>query len=239
MSNTSVTTASRGPAPFASSPRVLGDSEPKEKIAAMRVGTYIDLHKALVIPVVLALMGYYHNGSTDAFVYLGMHGSYSLLWLIKQRTYRDVRFDQRVPALIGLLFIFLPLAAYYVAPYLLISRHISVPPALVGLAVFVFTLGVFLHFVSDAQKYYTLELRKGLIREGLFSRMRNPNYLGEILIYLAYATLSMHWLPFLILAGWVFGFFARNMLAKDRRMSRHPGFEDYRKSSGLLFPKLF
>jgi protein-S-isoprenylcysteine O-methyltransferase Ste14 len=168
-----------------------------------------------------------------------MHGSYSLLWLIKQRTYRDVRFDQRVPPRIGLLFVFLPLAGYYVAPYLLISRHISVPPALVGLAVFVFTFGVFLHYVSDAQKYYTLQLRKGLIREGLFSRMRNPNYLGEILIYLAYATLSMHWLPFLILAGWVFGFFARNMAAKDRSLSRHPGFEDYRKSSGLLFPKLF
>ena len=72
-----------------------------------------------------------------------------------------------------------------------------------------------------------------------FGRMRNPNYLGEILIYFSYAILSMHWLPFVILAGWVFGFFARNMAAKDRSLSRHPGFEDYRKSSGLLFPRLF
>jgi protein-S-isoprenylcysteine O-methyltransferase Ste14 len=239
MDHASVTTASRGPIRPASSPRILGDSSPRQEIPGPRVGTFIDLHKALVIPVVLALMGYYRNGSTDAFVYLGMHGGYSLLWLIKQRTYRDVRFDQRVPPWRGLLFVFLPLAGYYVAPYLLISRHISVPPALVGLAVFAFTIGVFLHYVSDAQKYYTLRLRKGLIREGLFGRMRNPNYLGEILIYLSYAILSMHWLPFVILAGWVFGFFARNMAAKDRSLSRHPGFEDYRKSSGLLFPKLF
>jgi hypothetical protein len=49
----------------------------------------------------------------------------------------------------------------------------------------------------------------------------------------------MHWLPFLIIAGWVFGFFVRNMLAKDRSLARHPVFDDYRKSSGLLFPKLF
>jgi protein-S-isoprenylcysteine O-methyltransferase Ste14 len=223
----------------ASSAPGLDNSVAREEIRGVRVGAVIDLHKALVIPVVLALMGYYHNWSTDAFVYLGMHGSYSLLWLIKQQTYRDVRFDQRVPFLVGLLFIFAPLAGYYVAPYLLISRQISVPPALIGLAVFVFTFGGFLHFVSDAQKFYTLQLRKGLIREGLFSRMRNPNYLGEILIYLAYATMSMHWLPFLILAGWVFGFFARNMVAKDRSLARHPEFEDYRKSSGLLFPKVF
>ena len=86
MSNASVTTASRGPIPLALSPRTPSDSEPRQEIPGMQVGTYIDLHKALVIPVVLALMGYYHNGSTDAFVYLGMHGSYSLLWLIKQRT---------------------------------------------------------------------------------------------------------------------------------------------------------
>ena len=222
-----------------SSQRTLGDSARRQEAPGTRISTFIDVHKALVIPLVLAMMGYYHNWSTDAFVYLGMHGSYSLLWLIKQRTYRDVRFDERRPLGIGLFFVFLPLATYYVAPYLLISRHISVPPALVGLAVFVFTIGVFLHFVSDAQKYYTLQLRKGLIREGLFRRMRNPNYLGEILIYLSYAILSMHWLPFAILAGWVFGFFARNMAAKDRSLSRHPGFEEYWKSSGLLFPKLF
>ena len=235
MSNASVTTASRGPIPLAPSPRTPGDSEPRQEIPGMQVGTYIDLHKALVIPVVLALMGYYQNWSTDAFVYLGMHGSYSLLWLIKQRTYRDVRFDQRLPLRIGLLFVFLPLAGYYVAPYLLISRHISVAPALVGLAVFTFTIGVFLHYVSDAQKYYTLQFRKGLIRERLFGRMRNPNYLGEILIYLGYATLSMHWLPFLILAGSVFGFFARNMVAKDRSLARHPGFEDYQPVEVVVF----
>ena len=239
MNQTNLTTLPQSPIRGPSSAPVLDDSSPRETAHGVRVGDVIDLHKALVIPVVLALMGYYNNGSTDAFVYLGMHGSYSLLWLVKQRTYRDMRFDQRVHPLIGLLFIFLPLAGYYVAPYLLISSYISVPPALVGLAVCVFTFGGFLHFVSDAQKYYTLQLRKGLIREGLFSRMRNPNYLGEIMIYLGYATLSMHWLPFLILAGWVFGFFLRNMRAKDRRMSRHPGFEDYRKSTGLLFPRLF
>ena len=239
MSQTSFTTSSQSPDRSAASSPVLDDPSPREAIRGVRTGAVIDLHKALVIPVVLALMWYYQNWSTDAFLYLGMHGGYSLLWLVKQRTYRDMRFDQRVHPLIGLLFIFLPLAGYYVAPYLLISRHISVPPALVGLAVFAFTIEVFLHFVSDAQKYYTLRLRKGLIREGLFSRTRNPNYLGEILIYLAYATLSMHWLPFLILAGWVFGFFARNMAAKDRSLARHPEFEDYRKSSGLLFPRLF
>jgi steroid 5-alpha reductase family enzyme len=110
---------------------------------------------------------------------------------------------------------------------------------LVGLALFVYILGIFLHYVSDAQKYYTLQLRKGLIKEGLFSRTRNPNYLGEILIYTGYAILSLHWLPFLVLGGWAFGFFLRNMLSKDRSMSRYPDFAEYKRNTGLLFPKFW
>jgi len=147
--------------------------------------------------------------------------------------------SEKLPLWIGTLFIFMPLAGYYLAPYLLISRHITLPPYLIGLVLFLYTIGVFLHYVSDAQKYYTLQLRKGLIQEGLFSRTRNPNYLGEILIYLSYAMMSFHWLPFLVLAGWIFGFFVRNMLAKDKSLSRHSDFEQYKKKTGILFPKLF
>jgi protein-S-isoprenylcysteine O-methyltransferase Ste14 len=92
---------------------------------------------------------------------------------------------------------------------------------------------------ADAQKFYTLRLQKGLIGDGLFGRTRNPNYLGEILIYVAFAILSWHWLPFVVIAGWVFGFFLRNMRAKDRSLARHPGFASYKARTGMLFPKFW
>ena len=205
----------------------------------MKTATFINLHKALVIPLVLGMMWFYKNWSVEAYIYLSIHGTYSMLWLIKHALYPDSRFEEKQPFWIGMLFIFLPLAGYYIAPYLLISRHITLPPYLISLVLFIYTMGIFLHYVSDAQKYYTLKLEKGLIQEGLFSRTRNPNYLGEILIYLAYAIMSIHWLPFVILAGWVFGFFVRNMLAKDKSLSKYPEFEQYKKQTGLLFPKLF
>jgi protein-S-isoprenylcysteine O-methyltransferase Ste14 len=203
----------------------------------MPVSTYINAHKILVVPVVLGMMWRYGNWSTEAFIYLSIHGTYSVLWLLKHAMYPDRRFAERQPLWIGALFIFLPLAGYYAAPYLLISRHVSLAPPVVGLVLFIYILGIFLHYVSDAQKYFTLQARKGLITDGLFSRTRNPNYLGEILIYTAYAIMSWHWLPFLVLAGWTFGFFLRNMLAKDRSLSRHPGFAPYQKRTGLLFPR--
>lgn len=205
----------------------------------MKVGTAINIHKALVTPVVLGLMWFFNNWSTEAFIYLAIHGSYSILWLIKDSLYPDKRFDEKQPLAIAIIFVFLPLAGYYVAPYLLISRHLVLPSSLIGLVLVLYIFGVFLHYVSDAQKFYTLQNKKGLIEEGLFKYTRNPNYLGEIMIYAAYATMSMHWLPFLILSAWVFGFFVRNMLSKDKSLSRHPQFAEYKKKSGLLFPKFF
>lgn len=204
----------------------------------MTVGHYINIHKALVIPVILGLMWRYENWSTEAFVYLSIHGTYSILWLIKQATFRDLRFDERKPVWIGVLFVFLPLAGYYAAPFLLISRHVALPPYLFGIVLFLFTMGIFLHYVSDAQKFYVLDIKKGLIENGLFSRTRNPNYLGEIFIYVAFALMSLHWLPFLVLAAWVFGFFVRNMLHKDRSLARHPEFARYKARTGLLWPRL-
>ena len=128
---------------------------------------------------------------------------------------------------------------YWVAPFLLISRQVEPPLPLVAAAIALNILGVFLHYASDAQKYYTLKYKSGLITEGLFARCRNTNYLGEIFIYLSFAMLSMHWLPFVILGGFGAGLFLPNMLKKEKSLSRYPEFDVYKANSGLLFPKLF
>jgi steroid 5-alpha reductase family enzyme len=202
-------------------------------------GLFINVHKALVIPVVVAVMLIFGNFSTLMWLYLGMHGTYSILWLIKERTYPDSRFAELVPIWIGILFVFLPLAGYYAAPILLAWLHPNVPGWAVALGVSTFTFGIFMHYVSDAQKYYTLQLRSGLIDNGLFARTRNPNYLGEILTYTGYAIISWHWIPFVVNFAWIFGFFIRNMIKKDQSMSRHPGFAAYKAHTGMLFPRLF
>jgi protein-S-isoprenylcysteine O-methyltransferase Ste14 len=206
---------------------------------SMTENAAINLHKALVVPFVLALMVAYGNSSVEAWAYLAMHGSYAVLWLVKQATFPDQRFTRRQPLAIAIFFVFLPLGSYLAAPYLLVSRGPVAPPWLLGAAIVGFTLGVFLHFTADAQKYYSLRQAKQLITDGLFARTRNPNYLGEILIYLAFASLSQHWLPFVVLAAWVGGFFLRNMRAKDRSLSRYPGFAEYRARSWMLLPRPF
>jgi protein-S-isoprenylcysteine O-methyltransferase Ste14 len=77
-----------------------------------------------------------------------------------------------------------------------------------------------------------------LIDAGFFARSRNTNYLGELLTYLSFALLAMHWLPYVVLAGFGFGVFLPNMRKKDASLSRYPGFAAYRERSGILLPKL-
>jgi steroid 5-alpha reductase family enzyme len=78
-----------------------------------------------------------------------------------------------------------------------------------------------------------------LLESGLWSRTRNPNYLGELCIYLAFATLSLHWLPFVFFGSVIAIEWVPNMRRKDASLSRYPAFAAYKARSGLLFPKLF
>jgi steroid 5-alpha reductase family enzyme len=204
----------------------------------MQLRHVINLHKGSTALVIGALMLTYANASLGAWVYLALHGTYGMLWLLKERIFPDRQWQQPIgwfPAVV----MFLVLALYWLAPYLLISSGAVPPSPLVALAIALNVLGVFLHFGSDAQKHFVLKLQPGLIDDGFFARCRNTNYLGELLIYLSFALLAMHWLPYVVLAGFAFGVFLPNMRKKDASLSRYPGFAAYRERSGLLLPRLF
>ena len=46
--------------------------------------------------------------------------------------------------------------------------------------------GIFFMAASDAQKYFTLKHKPGLISDGMFKLTRSPNFFGEFLIYLSF-----------------------------------------------------
>lgn len=204
----------------------------------MKIKYAINLHKGLTFLFVLALMFIYHNFNIGALVYLALHGTYGILWLLKDKIYPDKQWEMEIPLIQGILGFFV-ICLYWVAPFILISSGIQPSAILITIAISLNIIGVFLHYSSDAQKYYTLKYHQGLITEGFFARCRNTNYLGEILIYLSFALLVNHWLPYVILGGFISILFIPNMLKKDQSLSRYSEFEKYKESSGLILPKLF
>ncbi len=192
----------------------------------MKVKYPINLHKFLTFVVVLSLMAFYNNFTLAAWIYLALHGTYGIMWLIKDSLYPDRQWEQEVTVATGIT-TFILLCSYWVAPFILISSGIQPSVPLTSAAIAINIMGVFLHYGSDAQKYFTLKYKKGLITEGFFSRSRNPNYLGEILIYLSFAMLAQHWLPFLILGIFAAIIFVPNILKKDKSLARYPEFAAY------------
>ncbi len=204
----------------------------------MKLKQAIDLSKGLTPFYILGLMLFYQNFTVGAWVYLALHGTYGCLWLLKSSLFPDKQWDVEV-SIAKAMFVFFTVNLYWIAPFILISSGTIPPLPLVAGAISLNIFGVFLLFASDSQKYYTLKYHQGLIDEGFFARCRNTNYLGEIFIYTAFAMLAQHWLPFVILAGFVSGLFVPNMFRKDASLARYPEFEDYKSRSGLLLPKVF
>jgi hypothetical protein len=204
----------------------------------MKLKHPINLHKGLTAVFVFSLMAAYQNFSTVSWIYLALHGGYGILWLLKDRIYPDKRWEEEIPLWNGCV-TFILLGAYWIAPWLLVSRGIDVNAPILGGAVFLNGLGVFLHFGSDAQKYYALKYRPGLITDGFFARCRNPNYLGELMIYSSFALLTLHWLPFAILTLFVIAVFLPGMRQKERSLARYPEFAAYKAQSGFFLPNLF
>jgi protein-S-isoprenylcysteine O-methyltransferase Ste14 len=206
----------------------------------MKQRFFVDSHKGvtwLAILILVAVYGQWDNAT--AWVYLALHGTYGILWVLKSRIFPDKSWENQISWGYGLAnWGFLTL--YWVAPWLLTSRQVQAPPWYLGICVSLFTLGVFLHFTADMQKYTSLKLQPGhLITEGMFARSRNMNYFGELLIYLGFGLLAMHWLPLAIIGVALAGVWLPNMLRKDKSLARYAEFEVYRQRSKRLIPFLF
>lgn len=194
-----------------------------------------------------ALMAFYMDNtaaatSTAAWVYLAMHGTYGLAWLVKDVAFPDPNWQVRITlpssvmALVGL-------GAYWGFGWLLISgtavAEYPLPDAAwFCLCVSVSFFGTVIMVAADAQKYFTLKVKKGLITEGMFRYIRHPNYLGEIMVYGGFALMVPHWFPWVVLAIIWGGLFSVNMVMKEASMSRYPQWAEYRVRTGWLLPWL-
>jgi steroid 5-alpha reductase family enzyme len=206
----------------------------------MRMRHFIDPAKGITALVILGMMAVYRQwGNTTAWVYLGLHGSYGFLWVMKSRYFPDSSWERPAGLAYGLA-IWGGLALYLVAPWIITSQGVQAPPWLLGLAVAMFGFGVFFHFAGDMEKYTSLKLRPGqLVTDSLMSLSHNTNYFGELLIYTAFASLAMHWVPFVVLALFLAIIWIPNMVRKERRLSKKEGYAEYKRRSKIFFPFVF
>ncbi len=209
----------------------------------VKLNWIIDFQKGATVFWVLYLMYAYQNFTAQAMVYLALHGSYGFCWIIKDLSFPDPSWQQKVTVGGAAAAVVAVLGPYWLIPFVLISpvlgdAHVGAGWVWMTIAISIHTLGIAIMMAADGQKYFTLKFRKGLITSGLFRYIRHPNYLGEMMIYGAYAIMAWHWVPWLILGLIWIVLFAINILMKERSLSRYPEWQEYKSRTWYLVPGL-
>ena len=226
----------------------------------------VNLQKGGTVFFCLFLVKFFNREKSPTLcVYSALHGGYGLLWLLKDSCFRDKNTEQRL-SVVGVVALTVLLLVYWAAPiFIAVTDDPSLREAS-GARLFIATLSVVLGaglmLAADCQKFYELKGRKGatssscgggnkgnndigtyLIDSGLFARTRNPNYLGEMVLYAGFALLVpprpvflvFQWGMLLAIWGVVFG---ANIVNKERSLRRKPGYAAYRANSWIFLPKI-
>ncbi len=203
----------------------------------MRQRHFIDTHKGVTGLAILGMLAYFGQWQNPtAWIYLALHGTYGILWVLKSRIFPDRIWDQHCSIWYGL-YIWGGLSLYWLSPLIITSRSVQVPGWYSAICICLFTIGVFLHFATDMQKHTALQLRPNhLITDGLLQRSMNMNYFGELLIYLGFALLARHWLPLAVIGLFIVIIWMPNMRKKAQSLSRYADYAKYRKSTKYLIP---
>lgn len=122
----------------------------------------VNFFKGATFPYVILLMILFKNYSLGMYLYLALHGSYGIIWILKDAFFPDKTFDSK--ATFGSLSVVATLLIMYWMLPLFIATGIAIqtPSYLrVTVAVAMYGLGVCLMIGSDAQKTFTLKYKKG------------------------------------------------------------------------------
>lgn len=202
----------------------------------------VNLQKATMLPFLLVVAWHTGNLSVAAWTYLALHGGYGLIWLLKDLAFPDQRWQVRVTIPAAIASFAGVLGWYSLFGWLMFTRptpaYPLAEPIWLALCVLLNLVGTAVMLAADAQKYFTLKARPGLITDGMFRYVRHPNYLGEMMLYASFALLIQHWLPWTVLAVVWLLVFAPNMAAKERSLARYPEWAAYRARTRWLVPGL-
>jgi len=217
---------------------ILFDLPPNIKI--MKANSVLIIQKFLTLPVYLFLIYHYQNFSPIAWVTMALHTGYAFAWLCKALVFPNKSFEKQV-SMTSLPLNFGYFAIYWYFGFLTISKETSQHPTnqRLFLSISLTILGMMLSFCSDVRLYFASENHEEIIKDTFFKHTRNPNYLGEILVAIAFAELINNNLAWYIISAMICLVFLPRMYQKEYSLKLKKGWEEYRDQTYMLLPKLF
>jgi protein-S-isoprenylcysteine O-methyltransferase Ste14 len=204
--------------------------------------TAINAAKALTILLLLVLAATLGVGDMRQVLYLSLHISYCLWWLIEQWLFplrKEQLFTERV-GLGGFVMALLFIGVLYALPGLAAFLNPApISAGTVALALGLFIFGSLINATADVQKMTAKAMGAGLVADGIWRKVRHVNYLGDLLRYLSFAVVAgLAWayvVPALVLL-----LYLQRIGQKERQMgAKYEEFAAYQGRSTRLVPWLW
>lgn len=126
----------------------------------------INTFKGATFLWVLFLMSLYNNYSTGMYLYLFLHGTYGMFWVLKDVTFPDFRWNKEA-TLLSTIMVTLFLTLYWsIAVPLAAGYGVTNPStARIIFIVSLYIAGLILMMGSDYQKYVALKKKPGIFHK--------------------------------------------------------------------------
>ncbi len=219
--------------------RAVDESRNGGKTAGWSELTAINWAKALTVVLLVTLALRFGVAGTRQVLYLSLHISYCLWWLLEQWLFparAQQLFTDRVgPGRFALALLFI--GVLYTLPGLAAFLNPNpISNGAVALGVGLFSFGSLINASADVQKTTAKAMGAGLVADGIWRLVRHVNYLGDLLRYLSFAIVAgLSWayiVPALVLL-----IYLQRIGLKERQMAaKYPEFAAYQARSTRLVP---
>lgn len=201
--------------------------------------TAINIAKATTIVLLISFALIFGIHDWRQVIYLCLHISYCLWWLIEQWFYPQrakVLFTEPV-GVAGFISSLIVIGFLYSFPgYLAFINPNPISLITVAIAIPLFYFGSLINAVADVQKLTAKQYDEGLVTDNIWRFSRNINYLGDLLRYLSFAIVSGSPWGYVV-PGLVLIIYLQRIFKKEQTMSeKYPNYQDYQNNTPRLIP---
>ena len=172
-------------------------------------------------------------------IYLCLHISYCLWWLLEQWFYPSRRqhlFNEPIGAF-GFIFILLLVGAFYALPgYLAFTNPVPLSTTAAAVALPLYIFGSLVNASADVQKLTAKQWGAGLVKDGIWRFSRHINYFGDLLRYISFSVVAGVLWAYLV-PGAITLLYLQRIFEKEQAMSeKYSDYAEYQQSSTRLIP---
>lgn len=201
--------------------------------------TAINTAKVLTILLLVAFALVFGIQDLRQVLYLCLHISYCLWWLLEQWFYplrRQQMFSESV-GVSGFIFSLLFVGAFYSLPgYLAFTNPEPLSLIVAAIALLLFIFGSLINASADIQKLTAKQYGAGLVSDGIWRFSRNINYFGDLLRYLSFSIVAGSIWAYLVPALIALIYLQRVFQKEQSMPQKYPTYQEYQQSSARLIP---